>query len=381
MGAIGCVESYSALIVRQAGEATNQERTPVAVGEIVEITELEYNRILSGTSTCRLEFTRCPTNCSLMSTPVKPWAYELWIYRDGLLAWCGPIVIKRESRATESFELICWDVTGWMSRRVMDDFYTNTDNPTSIAADLLQTFFDGSPLRPDPAIGPFVQFLGLASSTVTVEYDQYQYNVGQKWVDMVKAGFSYTTMGRYTFMWGETSPNVGIPYVIDATDIVGNMELIEDGTDFATRVSGVGEGILSSQGPFAAEQAYYGQVDWPTQKYSGLDDLGQLNTIVVNLFNEKRDLSPTLVIPSGSSLAANTNIASTGYSIGFGAKTPLALPDLICGHRYDVQVASEQFCSPGIYPMMLEEMKVTWDARNQEKIAVGFGTLGFPEEE
>ena len=61
----------------------------------------------------------------------------------------------------------------------------------------------------------------------------------------------------------------------------------------------------------------------------------------------------------------------------FGTK--IALDELICGLRYDVQVASEQFCSPGIYPMQLLEVKVSWSPEGQEKIAVGFGTLGFPE--
>jgi len=374
--AIGCAENYSALIVRQAGDATGQGATPVAVGEISEITNLQFNRTLSGTSNARIVFTKCPTNCGFMSTPVKPWAYELWIYRDNLLAWCGPIVTTTESRIAETFEITAWDITGWTTRRRIDEFYSITNNPTSIAVNILQTFFDGSTGRHDPGFLPYIHFLGFAAATISVEYDEYQYQVGQKWVDLVRAGFNYTTVGRYTFVWGETAPNIDLPYVIDATSILGEMELVQDGTDFATRVAGIGEGIISSQGPFGAEAAYYGDVDWPTAKYSGLEDFSQLNTLVVNLFNEKRDMSPTLVIPSGSSLASNTDIQPTGYNITFA--TPVALPDLICGMRYDVQVAAEQFCQPGRYPMRLNEVKVTWTPRDQEKIAVGFDTLGIP---
>ena len=376
--AIGCAENYSALIVRQVGDGTGQGTTPVAVGEISEITSLEYGRILSCTSGARIEFTRCPTNCGFMSIPVKPWAYELWIYRDGLLAWCGPITIKHEKRESESFELIAWDITGWNSRRRIGNNYTITNNPTSIAINLAQTFFDGTISRPDPGFLSYVQFLGFATSTITVEYDEFQYSVGQKWAELVLAGFSYTTMGRYTLVWGETAPNINDPFVIDSQEIIGEMELIEDGTDFATRVVGMGEGIWSSLGPGPGDIVYYGGVDWPTVRYSGVTSQAQLDSIVLGLYQEKRDMSPTLVIPTGSSLAANTDIQPTGYNITYA--TQIALPELVCGLRYDIQVASEQFCQPGRYPMRLDEVKVTWTPETQEKIAVGFGTLGFPEE-
>lgn len=374
---VGCAENYSALIMRQPGTATGQGVTPVVVGEITEIIDLEYNRLLSGTSTARIEFTRCYANCDFMSTPVKPWAYELWIYRDKELAWCGPIVIKKESRATESFELTAWDVTGWTTRRRIDDFYGNVDDPTSIANNLLQTFFDGTVDRNDPEFRSNVVFLGLATNTISVEWDEQQYQVGQKWVDLVNAGFNYTTMGRYTLIWGETAPNINDPFVLDASTIIGNMELIEDGTDFATRVTAMGEGGFSSQGPIGVDRDYYGTVDWPTVRYPGVTSIVELNNLAIALYNEKRDLSPTLVIPSGSGLAPDTEITPTGWMMTFG--TQIALDELICGLRYDVQVASEQFCSPGIYPMQLLEVKVSWSPEGQEKIAVGFGTLGFPE--
>jgi hypothetical protein len=379
--AIGCAENYSALIARQVGgaEGTGQGTTPVVVGEVVEITSLEFNRILSGTSTARVEFTRCPTNCSFMSAPVKPWAYELWLYRDGILVWCGPIVITKESRVSETFELIAWDITGWTTRRRIGTNYTLTNNATSIAINLAQEFFDGTPGRPDPGLLDYVNFLGFASTTITVEYDGFQYTVAQKWADLVNAGFSYTTMGRYTFVWGETAPNLDSPFVIDATEIMGEMELVQDGTDFATRVVGMGEGVRFSAGPFPVDAAYYGGVDWPTVRYQGITDDPQIQALTLQLFSQKRDLSPTLVIPSGSSLTSNTEIQSTGYTIDY--TTQIAIPELMCGLRYDVQVPAEQFCQPGRYPMRLDEMKVTWTPEGQEKIAVSFGTLGIPEDD
>jgi len=376
--AIGCAENYSVLIARQGGEGTGHGATPVVVGEVIEITSLEFNRILSGTSTATLQFTRCPTNCGFMSTPVKPWAYEMWIYRDGLLAWCGPIVLKRESRNSETFELTAWDITGWTTRRRVGIDYTLTNNATSIAINLAQVFFDGTSSRPDPGFLDYVNFLGFASTTITVEYDGFQYTVAQKWVDLVNAGFSYTTMGRYTNVWGETAPNIDAPYVLDATGIIGEMELVEDGTDFGTRVVAMGEGVRFSVGPGPTDLDYYGVVDWPTVRYPGISDTPQIQALGLSLYFERRDLSPTLVIPSGSSLAADTEIQTSGYTVDYA--TQIALPELMCGLRYDVQVPEEQFCSSGLYPMRLNEVKVTWTPDEQEKIATTFGTLGITPE-
>jgi len=260
----------------------------------------------------------------------------------------------------------------------MRDYYTNTDDPTSVAADIAATFYDGTFDYPDPAFTDYFQTLGLSTSTVTVEYDPDLYTVAQKWGDMVNAGFNYTTYGRYTFFMGETAPNINNPYVIDSTDVHGDMELVEDGTDFAIRVVGTGDGISTYSGAVPTEVEYYGMIDWPPVRYSGITDMTQLGQLTVALLNQKRDLSPELVIPSGSTLSCDTYIHSLGYQLS--TATPVALPELIPGMRYDMQVSKEEFCSPGRYPMQLNEIKATWTPEEQEKIAVSFTTLGFPEE-
>jgi len=376
--AIGCAQEYTALIVRQPGDATNMGIMPSALGTIEEITFLEWGRLFSIMSTARIEFTRCPTNCGFMED-LKPWAYELWLYRDGVFAWSGPIVIKRNDRESGKFEITAWDVTGYTQRRTMRDYYTNTDNPTSVAVSLANTFFLGTFDYPDPAFTQYMQVLGLSTSTVTVEYDGDLYTVSSKWAEMVNAGFNYSTFGRYTLMMGETAPNIDNPFVIDATDFLGNMELVEDGTDFAIRVVGTGEGISTFSGAVPTEVEYYGMIDWPPIRYPGITSAVQLGQLTVALLNQKRDLSPELVIPAGSSLASTTEIYSLGYEIQ--TATPVALPNLLAGMRYDIQVEEEQFCAPGRYPMRLNEMKVTWSPETQEKIAVSLGTLGFPEDE
>ena len=375
--AIGCAENYTALIVRQPGDATNQGIMPSALGSIEEITSVEWGRVLSSVSTARIQFTRCPSNCGFMDH-VDPWAYELWLYRDGVFAFGGPIVVNRNARESGVFELIAWDVTGYNARRTMRDYYTNTDNPTSVAADLAATFYDGTFDYPNPAFTEYITFLGLSTSTVTVEYDPDLYTVAAKWSEMVNAGFNFSTLGRYTLMMGETSPNISNPFVIDATDVLGEMELVQDGTDFAIRVVGTGDGISTYSGAVPTEVEYFGMIDWPPIRYSGITNPAQLGQLTVALLNQKRDISPELVIPSGSSLSSSTEIYSLGYELDLA--TPVALKDLVAGMRYDIQVDGEQFCKPGRYPMRLNEVRVSWSPQGQEKIAVSLSTLGFPEE-
>lgn len=370
MSNIGCASGYSALIVRQPGEATNQGNTPTVLGSIDEITHLEWGRIKNAASAATLTATACPTNCSLLAR-TSPWAYELWLYRDTEFAWGGPILIKRDMAGTLQIQAL--DVTTYLKRRTIHAHYSNTNDPVDIAADLAFAYFLGVE---DPQFFANLSIVSNQPDNISVEYDPNQYTVGEKWADMVTAGASYTTLGRYTFLTGQKAPNYLSPYLIDATDIIGNLELIEDATQFATRVTGLGEGITSVLGPTTPDLEYYGLIDLPPVKYQGITNQTQLDNLTQQLYNQHNQLQPQLVIPDGSALASGTEIINQGTNVS--TFTKVALEDLIPGLRYDIQIG-ETHCAPGIYPMQLNELKVTWTPDTQETINVSFTNIGPTE--
>lgn len=374
MSAIGCAQGYTALVVRQPGAGTLQGTTPAVLGELVDILDVEWNRERSRVAAGHVTVSKCRSNCALFSGfgSMDFWAYEIWIFRDGVFAFGGPVLITTVS-SLGTLQAQILDTVAYVNRRKIDTYYTNTDNAAAIAFDLVASYF----ILEDPEVVPHMYQIGQASGTMTVEYDAHQYNVGEKWNDMVRAGMNYTTLGRYLLIYGQSAPNYETPYVIDASDIEGEIQLVKDGTNFATQVTGLGEGEFAT---VSVLQSYFGLIDAPPEKFSDIRSNAELVSLTDALWEERYEFRPQLVIPAGSSLSPKTEIYSLGTTVTTG--TPVALPDLIPGMRYDIQVSAETLCAPGRYPMRLDQVKVTWSQGQQEKVAVSLGNPGTapPEE-
>lgn len=371
MSVIGCTDNYAVMIMRQPGNMTTQGSTPAAIGEIVELTSLQWGRVDNEISAAEVVFTKCPTNCSLLAPPelnwtgVDPWAHEIWIYRNGLVAWMGPIVYIRER--PDEFVIQARDMIAWIGHREIINFYTRTDTPAGIAYDLLQTFFPPS----DPDLLGYVAFLIDSPATLTVEYDRAQYVILDKWRDLVSAGLHFTTMTRNVLISGRYPANSDNPYVLNASDILGDCEIIKDGLNYGDHIVGLGEGLTFGIGPTANDLAYFGKVTYPPTRFNDIRVQAELDGITAEFYNDMRNLTPELVVPSQSALSSETEIINTGFNF-VQFPNQVALQDLICGMRYDVQV-DKPFCTPAMYPMRLVEVQVTWDAKSGEKIAVSLG--------
>lgn len=377
MGIINCPDGYRAMIVRQPGNMTGQGLTPNSLGEVVEITNLMWGRIDNEAASASLSFTKCSNNCSMWSmsnsrwSRFDPWAYELWIYRDHQIAFMGPIVFMRE-RAND-FYIEARDLIAWVGRREIKDYYTNTGSASTIALSLINTFF--VPALQDPDLVQHVMQINAGGSSITVEYDRAQYNILDKWRDLIPSGLHYTTVGRNIILQDQFPHNNDHPFVLNATDILGDVEIVKDGFDFGTHVVGLGEGITFGIGPSASDLAYYGKVTYPPTKFSEVKNQVQLDSVTTGFYDDIRNLRPQLVIPNQSALAAGTEIMNNGYGVGLGNFVGIALEELICGLRYDVNVG-EPFCTSGRYPMRLAELRVTWTPNEGEKVAVSLTRPG-----
>jgi len=355
---------------------TLQGQHPTVTGQLSDIASVEWGRILNDIATATIVVTKCPDNCALFaepfedSVPARPWSHEVRIFRDNTVAFEGPIVRVRD-RPTE-IEILAYDMVGWVNRREVREAYTHTGDAVTIAANLLDTYFPPS----DPWL--MYQVLNTAVGSLDVEYDRAQYVIGQKWADLVKSGLNYSTLGRHILMFGQTPANVSTPYLLNIGDILGEAELLLDGLDFGTHAVCLGDGLAHGVGPTASDEALFGKVTYPPTRFPDVRDQADLVVLTEAFYDRKRDMKPRLVIPSGSTLSSSAEIYATGYEL-YSDVELVALPQLMCGFRYDIQV-QEPYCHPGRYPMRLGQLKVAWTPEKGETVQVSFTDLGvLPE--
>lgn len=377
---INCADSYKAVVMRQPGTMTEQGETPATEAHLDDIQYLSWGRIDTDRSTASVEVSKCPTNRDFLrgttpnrGTRIDPWAHELWIYRDNRLAFMGPIVYIRETR--DRYIIDAWDMLGWLARRVIDGASNSTGTSATSAADAVadvQFSFGG-----DPDLVRHMQIINQSSTLITREWDAKQWSVWDIWQNLVNAGLRFTTLGRNILIFSQIPPNNTAPYLINADDVIGEMEIVKDGLNFATQMVCLGEGFSSTILATAQDILYYGRITLPSIRVLETTSQAELDSIAQDLYEDVRDLSPELVIPSGSTLAPNTFIVNTGYTLVVSNPNavPLALEELVCGMRYDIQVNQPEF-DTGQYPMRLGELAVTWTPEEGEKIAVSLKNLG-----
>ena len=212
---IGCPDSYSALIVRQAGDMTGQGSAPEPMGTLKEISSLRWGRVLKRAAEAQVVASKCPNNCSFLTsssnwTGIDPWAHELWLYRDRSTAFLGPIVDIKETR--DSFIITARDMVQWMYAREIREYYNQTWTAPGIAHSLANTYFAPS----DPELLAHIVPFSYGSGLMSVEYDRAQFTVGQKWDELVSNGLAYTTVGRSIYIMENRPPNYESPFLIDA---------------------------------------------------------------------------------------------------------------------------------------------------------------------
>lgn len=356
---IGCAGGYQAMIVRQAGDMTGQGIKPESAGMLKEIVTARWGRVRKRAAEAQVVVTKCPSNCGFITqsanwTGIDPWAHELWMWRDGALAFQGPIVEIRETRNT--FIITARDMVQWLYAREIREPYDQTWTVPGVAHSLINTYFTPS----DPDLMRHVVTFPYSSGSITVQYDRSQYTVGQKWDELTSNGLDYTTVGRSIYIMDNSRPpNYDYPFMIDADKILGDIELQKNGLDYGNHVVCLGEGIVYGIGPSASDEAYYGKVTFPPNRFNMVKDQGQLNNVTHDFYQAKRNLTPRLVVPQGSGLSPDTVVYNELYELSENA-AKMAFSHFIPGFRFDVRVG-EEFCQQGSYPMVLSELAVMWD--------------------
>jgi hypothetical protein len=231
MAIAGC-GSHSAVVLDRSGAT-------VAAAEV--LTEVEWSRVLDGTSSARV-LIKPDGDCCNRLGKIGSWRNRLVVFRDSRYVWDGPITDV--SWSLGEVEVMAEDVSVWLDNRVphQDRKFTNVDL-SEIAEWLI-----GDAFAPDDP-GHSVEVVGKAGITGSRAYSANIGQSGDHLRQLAEAGLDYTVIGSKILLLPE---NHMVPVGrLSDTDMPDGLEVSEDGKSLVTRwiVAGGGQsGVIGTAG-------------------------------------------------------------------------------------------------------------------------------------
>ncbi|MFF0092658.1 hypothetical protein ACFYSF_22230 [Streptomyces canus] len=218
----------------------------VAVANV--LTEVEWNRVLDGTSSARALIQPDADCCGRLGR-IGSWKSRLVIFRDGKYVWDGPVTDVTWSLG--QVEIVAEDVSVWLDDRVphANKTFTNTD-----LSEIAQWLVEDGFAPDDP--GHVVEIIGKAGVSGSRSYTAGIGQTGDHLRQLAEAGIDYTVIGNKILLLPETHL-VSVGRLSDA-DLPEGLEVSEDGKSLVTRwiVAGSEEsGVIGSDG---GTDPYYG---------------------------------------------------------------------------------------------------------------------------
>lgn len=248
--AVGCGH-HSAAIYDRDGALVAQADT---------LLEVEWYRVLDDVSSARILVQPTGDCCQAMAR-VRPWRHKLVIWRDGQLAWEGPVVLP--SWSADGIEVHALDIIGWLDKRVphTDAVFLGSDL-ADVASWLIADGFEPD----DP--GHNVQ---VVAPTRVIGDREYQRDVGQTGDhlrNLADTGLDFTAIGsKIIIMPEDFCTRVGS---LTDVDFPEGLTVSEDGTALATRW--VVHGKDDVRGEAGGRDPYYGLLERSVEETSILDD-------------------------------------------------------------------------------------------------------------
>lgn len=170
----------------------------------------------------------------------EPWATELVLYRDSVLAWCGPIINITASLSGGSIS--AQDLFHWTEQRFMLDFYSDGD-----AGDVFKAIFLKA-MEPDTS--PNVQISARGSGIQTSQNfkEQEFHRAADALRSLARFGVDFTTIGRQVLAGGQEVFLSSDPLILH-DDGVLQAEIVKEGENLATDVAVFGATLDQGRNP------------------------------------------------------------------------------------------------------------------------------------
>lgn len=338
---LGCGEDVHLLLTTRGGERVLAELSPV---------DGRFSRMLDGTSelsTSMIVGGAFDVNCCEDLSEIRPWATELCVFWDGLIAWCGPVV--QVTFTAETVSLVAKDLTAWWSRRAIPtSSYANTDLAT-----IFQNYHDQAMDQDaSPNFTIAVTPTNITGSR-TVKIPTVAWTVMS---ELAQTAVDFTAYGRVVLVGGQEVP--AQPHLtLQDSDFEAPLEVGERGDLMANRVIVVGAPGITAEAEDTDFIRFYGLVERVFYESTILDESSAqaLANTRLAIFRD-----PTfLQAPQGKALKSTA---------------PMTLAELIPGAR--IRVASDSTCRTLTTDFRLRSVEVDFTG----KVTPGLEPLGTVED-
>lgn len=375
-GRLGCAETYSAAVHLRGGRVL---WLPL---DSDSITALTWGRKLGDYSESSVTVAKkdLPREClrrmadtvdetGNITPGVHSWSHELSIYRDGRMAWQGPIIQPQESRT--EITLDARDPLMWNDRRALaTDFQPGTisDSGEMLLQIMRSTWPQGS--LDDPNIAPYWRIDAPAGRRYSFDDPicPGSTTVGKLVRDICKTGIDQFCLGRKIYMIPSHYREQHAPYRLTEDDFVGELEVREGGLDFATEGYAYGQerdgqcggwGIWP-QGGNVTE--WFGRVTkWRqatnTRNSQALEDMARAT------WEFGWPPPRAIVVPNGARLSPDA---------------PVSVGQLVPGRPFHVSLPSYVYSTGELF--RLNEVEVTWSPPDPESVQISLVSLHQPPE-
>lgn len=291
--------------------------------------------------------------CCGLIADIEPWEHELVIFRDGELAWCGPIIVVEWG--FDSVQIEAHDLFQWFERRILDR------DRSFVGVDLADIFttLASDALHHDPT--PNILYSATPTGILgdrEVLADAYRRGADEL-RELLRSGLDMTAIGRTLVLGGTEIPTADLGILV--TEDFDKPKLRRDGGECET------ESFVIGARPDRVSSPVVGQS-------GGVDpDRG----LVQGLITENGVADATSATAAADSRQALLNLSPEYLTGRLVASAGVQFADLIPGARADLRV--QLMCRTVMGVQRLKDVDVR-ASDGKEEVNVSFSTLGTIEE-
>lgn len=330
-GPLGCAESYQVAVMDRDGDQQ--------IGELVDVSSLEWSRVIDDTSTAKVVVPFQGPDCCALLGKINDWCNSLAIWRNAeTLVWQGPITYLDYGRDDTIID--AQDITAWLFKRRIRELidFTATGLGAKDLTTIAETLVRHGFAPDDPHV---LDFLLTVASGITGER-QYKANsgyVGDALVELGRTGIDFVAIGRRLILAGEI-PIARLAGLTD-DDFLGEIRVIKDGRAAVTDATVVGKGVVGR---------------------AAVDPPGGVCGLLEVLVNEEEILDQESADAEAESLVAGGYPTPLILNVPDGSqldpRAPVGINDLIPGVL--IPVTSSQTCRTVAANLRLQRLNVTY---------------------
>lgn len=340
MTTLGCGEDFHLLLTTRGGGRVLAELNPI---------DGQFTRVLDFTSELTATMVvggALDVNCCADLSEIRPWATELAVFWDGLLAWAGPVTeaVFSSDRVTVKAK----DLTAWWSRRTV---------PLSNYQDFdLSTIFENyhnQAMEEDPS--PNFTLTTTPSGVTGVRAVTIATTAWTVMQELTQTAVDFTAYGRGVLVGGQEVP--AQPHLtLQDGDFEAPLEVGERGDIMANRVIIVGSPGITAQAEDTDFIDFYGLVERVFYEATVLD------------VTSAQALADTRL-----AILKDPTFLSAPQGKGLKSTAPMVLAELIPGSR--IRVSSVATCRSVTTDFRLRSVNANFTG----KVAIGLEPLGTTE--